>query len=142
MKLNKLFLGAIAALASVAMVACSDDAPDVNNGGENGKDNASFVTVNIVNPAATASRADGDYVNGKGHENAVNSALFLLFNTDGNQAVAPIEITNLSWTESTSGNVERISSVDLIINGEHGKVYPSRLLCLLNAPSLEGTGSL
>ncbi|MDE7236431.1 MAG: hypothetical protein K2N66_01245, partial [Paramuribaculum sp.] len=135
MKLNKLFLGAIAALASVAMVACSDDAPDVNNGGENGKDNASFVTVNIVNPAATASRADGDYVNGKGHENAVNSALFLLFNTDGNQAVAPIEITNLSWTESTSGNVERISSVDLIINGEHGKVYPSRLLCILNAPA-------
>lgn len=136
MKLNKLFLGAIAALASVAMVACSDDAPDVNNGGEKGEGNASFVTVNIVNPAATASRADGGYVNGDGPENAVNSALFLLFNTDGNQAVEPIEITDLSWTPISTGDyVERISSVDLIINGEHGKVYPSRLLCILNAPA-------
>lgn len=137
MKLNKLFLGAIAALASVAMVACSDDAPDVNNGGENQDGETSYLAVNIVNPSSTGSRAtDGGFEDGKEFENEVNEVLFVFFNSDGTQPVDPITWTpgddDFTTPDNGNGNEEKISVAHLVIKGDKGKVYPTRVLCILN----------
>lgn len=142
MKLNKLFIGAIAALASAAMVACSDDAPDVNNGGENQDGEAQYLTVNLVNPSSTGSRAeDGGFETGEDFENKVDEVLFVLFNSDGTQPVDPItwkptedefQKPGADNTPNNPANEEKISVAHLVIEGDKGKVYPTRILCILN----------
>ena len=86
MKLNKLFLGAIAALASAAMVACSDDAPDVNNGGEN-PDGDKYMAFTISNIGSSRAIADSpaNYEDATGNEGEVtaNNIYFLFYDANG-----------------------------------------------------------
>lgn len=61
MKLNKLFLGAIAALASAAMVACSDDAPKGPDTPVEGGEQYMAVTIKSVGSNSRTTPADTEF---------------------------------------------------------------------------------
>ena len=137
MKLNKLFLGAIAALASAAMVACSDDAPD-NPGGENtiGKEGG-YIAVNIVAPTGASSRAtDGGLLVGSANENEVVNVTFFLFKGDtffGIQPAKTIETTSSQTPNTTGQNIEKIVTATMVIDGKKpGDPLPDNFVTVLN----------
>lgn len=170
MKLNKLFLGAIAALASAAMVACSDDAPDVNNGGENG-DDVRYLAVSIVPTPTMGSRAGGEqdngdpnnalYEDGYANENTVNSVRFYFFDEGGNPAAVkrnstvnyydvpaadlnPSTTITGSTTNPGAPDIEKQLEAILIIETSEGDKLPGQILAVINPDaSLNlGTSSL
>lgn len=156
MKLNKLFIGAIAALASAAMVACSDDAPDVNNGGEN-QDGGGYLAVNIVTPTAGSRATGGDFTNGKTNENRVESVTFFLYNEDGTPYQDPQTYpasdqpgNKFEQSAGTEGsNVEKILNIIMVIKNQGaGTKLPYQFLTVLNldqvvnGATIEALGSL
>lgn len=149
MKLNKLFLGAIAALASAAMVACSDDAPDVNNGGEN-PDGIRYLAVNIVSTPSGGSRAEGPqhpgsnpnnsatYEDGTTTENTVSKVRFYFFteggdpkNVKSNQNYNYIDV-NPTDDAGEAPNVEKKLKAVLVINTKAGDNLPAKIVAVLN----------
>lgn len=139
MKLNKLFLGAIAALASAAMVACSDDAPDINNGGENG-DGGGYLAVNIVTPAAGSRATAADFENGSDDENLAEEAKFLFFDAAGNPTQTPQNVP-VTWKNSSSNDnnvaYEKVSDAIVTVAG---KTNPTQMLVILNPGTIRLAG--
>lgn len=157
MKLNKLFLGAIAALASAAMVACSDDAPDVNNGGENGDADARYLSVSIVSTPESGSRAAGDqttgdpnngatYEEGTAEENKVNKVRFYFFSEGGNPVIVKAGKSEsfYDWTPAAQGtkpddaNLDRELNAILIINTKDGDKLPAQVIAVINPDEIDG----
>lgn len=139
MKLNKLFLGAIAVLASAAMVACSDDAPD-NPGVDVPKDGG-YIAVNIVAPSGAASRAETDdpvFSAGNEDENTISSILFLLFKSNGDAFGDPIDGVkkdpSTTQTPGTDVNIEKVTSAVMVIKASAGSDVPAKFLTIINAP--------
>lgn len=148
MKLNKLFLGAIAAFASVAMVACSDDAPDVNNGGENGEEGIRYLAVNIVSTPSGDSRVSGEpgnaqYEAGTPEENTVEKVRFYFFTQGGDAKVVKagqnVNYLDITPTDESTNmpNVEKILKAVLIINTKAGDNLPAKILAVINPEGID-----
>jgi len=144
MKKSSFFFPIIAALA---LTGCSnDDMPGAEPGNATGGEGA-YLAVNIVTPVGMSNRA-GDptnYEDGKAalHENDVNSAIFLIFDADGN--LKSYQEPALTWTDNSNPvdpAVEKISNAVLILDGAQ-KWEDSQILALLNYRGEEfwtGTG--
>ena len=129
------------ALAALALGACSSS-DDVNESG--GKEsNTSYVTVNIKNVGATSTRAlsSSDFEDGTDAENAITSVSFCFFKSDGTvyemkdaQGNTTNVITKTDVTmnnEDSDFNIEEISDVVLVLNGE-SKVAPASVIAVIN----------
>ena len=134
------------ALAALALGACSSS-DDVAEGGGN-ESNTSYVTVNIKNVGAPATRAltGSDFEDGTAEENNISSVSFCFFKSDGsaytmqneqgqttNVITKPVSMKD----ESSDFNIEKVSEVVLVLNGEN-KVAPSSVIAVVNE-ELSGT---
>lgn len=124
-------------IAAMALTSCSSD--DIS-GDEpqlpvNG-DDAAYLAVNIVTPRSTGAMAApsraNDFDSGIGDESTVYSALFILFDANGNQMLQQTP-TFTSWTTPTDPTpaVEKISNAVLVLDG--AKTWTdSQILAVLN----------
>ena len=129
------------ALAALALGACSSS-DDVAEGGGN-ESNTSYVTVNIKNVGAPATRAlsSSDFEDGTDAENAISSVSFCFFKSDGSaytmqdaQGNTTNVITKTDVTmnnEASDFNIEEVSNVVLVLNGE-SKVAPASVIAVIN----------
>ncbi len=136
------------ALAALALGACSSS-DDVAEGGGN-ESNTSYVTVNIKNVGASATRAlsGSDFEDGTAEENAISSVSFCFFKNDGSaytmqdesgRTTNVIKKTVTMNDEASDFNIEKVSEVVLVLNGEN-KVAPSSVIAIVNE-ELSGTVS-
>ena len=136
------------ALAALALGACSSS-DDVAEGGGN-ESNTSYVTVNIKNVGAPATRAlsSSDFEDGTDAENAISSVSFCFFKSDGSAYTMQDEqgqTTNVIKkivsmnNEPSDFNIEKVSEVVLVLNGKN-KVAPSSVIAVVNE-DLSGTVS-
>lgn len=128
------------ALAALALGACSSS-DDVAEGGGN-ESNTSYVTVNIKNVGAPATRAlsGSDFEDGTAEENDISSVSFCFFKSDGSaytmqdeqgQTTNVIKKTVTMNDETSDFNIEKVSEVVLVLNGEN-KVAPSSVIAVVN----------
>lgn len=128
MKTRNLFLSLF---AFAALCACNKEVqPETPQGLEND----AYVAVSIVAPSSVSTRGtDGGFDAGEGVENAVSSAMFIFFNSDGsfNQIVTPT--LGFTQNETTNPFVEKISETTVILKA--ADITPTQMLVVLNAPS-------
>lgn len=124
--------------AALAFASCSSDNEPANTQGV--ENEAGYIAINIVNPTGTRA-TDGGFENGTDKENEVTNATFLFFNTTGAQVGTP-ETRDLNPFTSQDGgnapNVEKISSVVLLVDGANNNPTYTQLLVILNAPANAG----
>lgn len=108
------------ALAGLMLGSCSKDAIDGGNGASWNENGEGFISLSLNIPATTgtASRANGDFVDGEAGEFAVNDAILLLFtneNADNAEEATFNSAYNLSmgnWEDNAS---EQITSTARIV---------------------------
>ena len=108
------------ALAGLMLGSCSKDAIDSGNGASWNENGEGFISLSLNIPATTgtASRANGDFVDGEAGEFAVNDAILLLFtneNADNAEEATFNSAYNLSmgnWEDNAS---EQITSTARIV---------------------------
>ncbi|MDE6198976.1 MAG: Mfa1 family fimbria major subunit [Muribaculaceae bacterium] len=133
----------IAPMMVAVLASCSSDEPTVDNGTQEGM--SSFLSVNLVNtPSMPIGRATGDagnYEDGIGNENKVNTVRFYFFDADGNSAfVKNGTASYLDWTPAgdeagDAPNVEKTLTATLIINTKEGDKVPASVIAVVNPSS-------
>lgn len=127
------------AFAAMMLAACSSsddvatDNPNVN------EDGTSYLTVNLSNVLdMPGTRAEATYENGSGLENTINKVRFYFFYQDGSafkldgQTYNYIDETSMTFTDQTTGgNVEKISNVQILLKGEKREA-PSSMVAVIN----------
>jgi len=124
-------------LLALALGSCSSDEP-VDNGGTTGGDELGYVSVNIVQPSSTTSRAALDgFEYGSEEENKAKTGLFYIFKEDGSISGTPQEINLNGSGEGNSPEVERIYNAVLVIDGSESDpaADSKQIVCVLNAPT-------
>lgn len=146
MKIN-LFSKALLMGGMLAMVACSNDEPVIDNGNNNNapiEGDVAYMNINIRNVNDGISRADnGGYEYGdRENESFVKSAKFMFFNADGNY----MNIQTNKWTEGgydKDENIEHFGANTIVLRGLKGEnSYPSYMVTVLNYPSFEPGATL
>lgn len=134
MKIERLLLGLF---ASFLMVGCSQN-DDLPNGGEETKEQKSYVAVNICSPKALGSRATEaeDFADADGTEALVKNAHFFFFNDNG-QAVSIKDgknyVTKIITTNADSDDNDYTESMtEAVVVLEKPDVYPTRMVVVLN----------
>lgn len=134
MKIERLLLGLF---ASFLMVGCSQN-DDLPNGGEETKEQKSYVAVNICSPKALGSRATEaeDFADADGTEALVKNAHFFFFNDNG-QAVSIKDgknyVTKIITTNPDSDDNDYTESMtEAVVVLEKPDVYPTRMVVVLN----------
>lgn len=128
-------------LAALALTGCSADEDLRDDGNEDGKNGYGYVAVNIVQPKSTGTRANenNNFEDGSEDENTAWTALFFIFNSDGNIVGNPQEISltgTAGTTSKSSPYVERIYNAVLVIDGANNKPTDTyKIVCVLNAPA-------
>lgn len=146
--MNKLFTF-LASAALISLSACSSDEPAKGNDnkGESGEKSTFYLSVNI-HDANQMSRADGDtnqptegngsaegdFVEGKGDESAIDDARFYFFDKDGNYMMES-QVWNGTSNSTEIHNVELESNNVLILRGLTKENLPKYLITVLNAPA-------
>jgi hypothetical protein len=76
----------------------------------------SYMSINIVAPDATGSRADGTFASGSAEENAVNDLVLVFF--DKNGAYYDAQSPSFDWEEvdGTNPAVEKKSNVIVVFD--------------------------
>ena len=112
------------ALAGLMLGSCSKDAIDGGNGASWNENGEGFISLSLNIPATTgtASRANGDFVDGEAGEFAVNDAILLLFtneNADNAEEATFNSAYNLSmgnWEDNASGQITSTARIVQQIN--------------------------
>lgn len=118
MKLNKLFLGAIAALASAAMVACSDDAPKGPDTPVEGGEQYMAVTIKNVGENSRALPEDDEFEEPVGTEAEIttDNIRFYFFTESGNPF-----IMSLKGVNGEVSNVNMVKPAEIKQNNTPGQ---------------------
>ena len=129
MKARGLFLSTLVMGAVMAGCSNNDDVLQNVESKEIQKSD-SYIAINIVAPGV-GSRAVEEFVAGTADENAVNNALFVFYNEDGDfvQAV-DVEGADLEkWTDG-DGSADKISNAVIVLNNPSSD--PTQVVALLN----------
>ena len=121
----------MAALAALAIVGCNKELgntelPEVNS-------ESAVLKVN-VKAAGTMTKADpGTFEDGLGTENAVSKVDFYFFDAAGNAyQVATTGTNQITWTDGTVDNVEKVSDVILVIKKTQ-QALPTHVVAVVNS---------
>lgn len=100
MKKRNFLFGALAALA---MVGCSDNDLNQENGPQIAeKDGKVYMKVSIASPVTGTRALDDGFDNGSGAESAVKEILFAFYNQNGNYVGQSV----MTWAKDPSGDLE------------------------------------
>ncbi|MCM1297255.1 MAG: hypothetical protein NC311_17075 [Muribaculaceae bacterium] len=162
MKKQFFWLGAAAALFTMASCSSSEDGPSAPTGISDGE--ARYLSVSIVNNGA-GTRGEGDISNGdpaapadgtgdnaqatyeEGHagENKVSAVRFYFFDNDGNAAKVKADGTNYFdltpdpvTSTGTMPNVEKVVDAVVVINTKQGDKLPSQVVAVINPAQVDG----
>lgn len=153
MKIN-LFSKALLMSGMLAMVACSNDEPVIDNGNNNTPldGDVAYLNINITDVNAL-SRAAGTtspgYEDGsinesldKG-ESAVSSAKFMFFDGDGVYKNLEVNIwKDGGMKDPENDNIEHVGQNTLVLRGIKGDNFPEYMLVVLNDPDFKPETSL
>ena len=139
---------------ALALASCSSEDPITGDDNYNGPIETNYLTVNIRAAGESVTRADdnpehnpdgetGDYENGKGKENDVNTVRFYFFDALGNSVkvsnATGTLLTYLDWNTPTevedfesTDNVAKQLETTLIINSEAGDKRPTSVVAIIN----------
>lgn len=139
------------ALAGLMLGSCSKDAIDGGNGASWNENGEGFISLSLNIPATTgtASRANGDFVDGEAGEFAVNDAILLLFtneNADNAENATFNSAYNLSmgnWEDNASEQITSTARIVQQINEITAKnIYALVVLNANNVISVANEGGL
>lgn len=149
MKIN-LFSKALLMGGMLAMVACSNDEPVIDNGNNNPLDgDVAYMKVRIQSAdRMSRSTTDGDYAYGAAEENDVKNVRFFFFDDKGAamdltaylvKADSNVDINRYPHEDGkVDGNVEAVFAENLLVLEKlTSNEYPNYMLTVLNAPSFE-----
>lgn len=88
-----------------------------------------FIQVNIVAANDATKAADGGTVAGTAEESEVKNVMLVFFTANG-EFVEAREYTDFTWNTSSSTNVEKISSVVVVLKGK--TIVPRQVVAILN----------
>lgn len=131
MKARNLFLSLC---AFAAICSCNKEIdPSVTDQDVLAED--TFIQVNIVAANDATKGADGGTEAGTAAENAVKNAMLVFFASNG-EFIETREYNDFTWNTSPSNNVERVSSVVVVLKGK--TIVPRQVVAVLNyTPSLK-----
>ena len=118
MKARGLFLSTLVMGAVMAGCSNNDDVLQNVESKEIQKSD-SYIAINIVAPGV-GSRAVEEFVAGTADENAVNNALFVFYNQDG-EVVQAVDVEGADlekWTDG-DGSADKISNAVIVLNNPH-----------------------
>ena len=144
MKKTNLFVMGLLAMSAVSLSSCSTD-NDVTGAGTQTQTTSgtSYMSVKIVTPSATTSRADdnGTYDNGTEAESVIQKIRFYLFNADGTAYVLTdgnsyVDVANNAFTQNPidqpdAQKVECYTSAIVVMNGQTNTT-PSKVVAIAN----------
>lgn len=141
MKLNKLFLGL---LAAGLFVSCSNDDSEGPAGPGAQKTETSYIAVNVNGVFDRTRAADGGYEDGTADEQKVTNAHFFFFTNSGaafalnaESLTNPTDLTNYIVKDLTDSgneldpNVETITNAVITIQNNKGDI-PAKMVVVLN----------
>lgn len=137
MIMKKINLFSSAFVAALMLASCS--AEDAINGGNTENSSTGYLAVNIVDVNGAGTRAaDESYVPGTADENAVNSARFYFFKSDGSAFYLSDGTNSASPTDGLkntkkqqNGNIESEVEAVVIINGSETNM-PAGVVAVVN----------
>ena len=144
MKKTNLFVMGLLAMSAVSLSSCSTD-NDVTGAGIQTQTTSgtSYMSVKIVTPSATTSRADvyDEYENGTQAESEIQKIRFYLFNADGTPYVLTggnsyVDVTNSEFIQNATEEpddqtVESYTSAIVVMNGQTNTT-PSKVVAIAN----------
>jgi predicted small secreted protein len=144
MKKTNLFVMGLLAMSAVSLSSCSTD-NDVTGAGTQTQTTSgtSYMSVKIVTPSATTSRAEdhGEYDNGTTAESEIQKIRFYLFDADGNAYVLTggnsfVDVDRSAFTQTATEQpdaqtVERYTDAIVVMNGQTNTT-PSKVVAIAN----------
>lgn len=140
MKIN-LFSKALLMSGMLAMVACSNDEPVIDNGNNNNPadGNTAYMSV-VIKSANKMSRATTTpgYEDGEDSENFVEHIRFFFFDKDGaamdlTAYLAKVDESGIIVDRDPTGNIEaEIKNNILVLENMKSKEYPSYMITIIN----------
>ena len=131
MKARNLFLSLF---AMAAICSCNKEAEPTMDSDVLAQD--TFIKVNIVAANDDTKATDGGTEAGTAAEHEVKNVMLAFFTSSG-EFVEAREYTEFEWENSSSTNVERVSSVVVVLKGK--TIVPRQVVAILNyTPAIKG----
>lgn len=137
MKITKLLAGSLAAVAlGVGFTACSDDAPDSGKNNVVDRDQVRYLSIALNNPGAPSSRTiDGPFDDGSADESAINTLIFVFYDSQGNPTAQMKTLNASDGTVSDDfddDNVTRFWQKVVPVEMTQGQNTPAYVMCFVN----------
>jgi len=138
MKKVNLYLGALAALATCALIGCQKD--DGGSDKITSEMATSFANISIVMPGHANSRAEGDegrsstiYDNGTADENKIGELLLMFYDAQGNVVGSSTTTSTTATTGTTTGTpIEAFFTNTVLITMKEGANVPVSVVAYVN----------